>query len=61
VRQALTHWKRDADLISVRDSTWLDAMPEAERPCWRQFWAEVDALLAKVSRPASPTAEPKSP
>jgi predicted ribosomally synthesized peptide with SipW-like signal peptide len=60
VRQQMTHWKRDADLSAVRDAAWLVAMPESDRQRWQKFWAEVDALLARVSRPATPPADPKA-
>jgi tetratricopeptide (TPR) repeat protein len=43
-RQALTHWRKDPDLASLRDKA-LDALPELERAAWRKLWAEVDDLL----------------
>ena len=51
VAKTLTHWKEDADLAGVRDEKELAKLPEAERAEWRALWAEVDALLAKVSKP----------
>jgi serine/threonine-protein kinase len=46
---ALTQWKADPDLVSVRDAEWLAAMPDVDRARWQQFWADVDALLAKAT------------
>jgi hypothetical protein len=43
-RHALTHWRNDPDLASLRDKA-LDALPQPERGAWRKLWAEVDALL----------------
>jgi serine/threonine-protein kinase len=45
IKQRLNHWKRDGDLVGVRDQ--LDMLPDEERPAWKQFWGEVDALLAE--------------
>jgi tetratricopeptide (TPR) repeat protein len=46
--QALLHWKKDADLATVRDTAKLIKLPEAEQVAWRILWAQVDALLARV-------------
>jgi hypothetical protein len=51
VQKTLAHWKRDADLTTVRDKEPLAKLPEAEREAWQKLWADVDALLAKA-RPA---------
>jgi tetratricopeptide (TPR) repeat protein len=48
VRQAMQHWQQDADLASVRDPAALGQLPDDERQPWRQLWADVAALLAKV-------------
>jgi Flp pilus assembly protein TadD/tRNA A-37 threonylcarbamoyl transferase component Bud32 len=48
---ALTQWKADPDLVSIRDPEWLAAMPAADRARWQQFWADVEALLARSQRP----------
>jgi hypothetical protein len=48
VRISLRHWKRDRDLIGVRDASALAKLPVGERPAWRTFWADVDALLARA-------------
>jgi tetratricopeptide (TPR) repeat protein len=44
VRQALAHWRQDANLASLRDREALARLPEFEREKWRQLWAEVQAL-----------------
>ncbi len=49
-RQALTYWKRDPDLIAVRDPVRLAAMLDVDKKRWQSLWADVDALLAKVSQ-----------
>jgi tetratricopeptide (TPR) repeat protein len=52
IRQKLIHWRQDADLIAVRDSAWLAAMPGADRKRWEAIWADVDALLADANKPS---------
>jgi serine/threonine-protein kinase len=42
---ALTHWRRDPDLASVRDKDALEKLPEDERKQWQKLWADVEALL----------------
>jgi tetratricopeptide (TPR) repeat protein len=49
VRQGLEHWLEDTDLISVRDKAALERLPDGERDAWRQLWADVEALLQRVS------------
>src|SRR5262249_41079112 len=46
LRQALPHWPRDSDLAGVRGE--LAGLPEAERPAWRQLWADVEQTLARA-------------
>jgi hypothetical protein len=46
-RQALLHWRRDADLAAVRDRDRLAKLPEAERTAWANLWGHVDILLAR--------------
>src|SRR5205085_6724662 len=58
VREALTRWKKDADLAPVRDPAWLAAMPPDDRRAWERLWADVDALLASVGQPARSPAKP---
>jgi serine/threonine-protein kinase len=50
VRQQLGHWRRDADLASVRDTEALDKLPEDERRQWQQLWGDVAALLERANR-----------
>jgi tetratricopeptide (TPR) repeat protein len=50
-RQALAHWRRDADLAGVRDPEALARLPAAEQAAWRELWAEVEALLAPPPGP----------
>jgi serine/threonine-protein kinase len=54
VRQALRHWQVDADLAPVRDAEALAQLPDAQRPAWQQLWADVDAVLRKVSPVSDP-------
>jgi tetratricopeptide (TPR) repeat protein len=52
---ALSHWKTDRDLASVRGPEALEKLPEAERGGWQSLWAEVDNLLGDAARlPTSP-------
>jgi serine/threonine-protein kinase len=54
VHKIFTHWKRDADLATVRDKEALAKLPEAEREAWQKLWADVDAVLGKLANgPAS--------
>jgi eukaryotic-like serine/threonine-protein kinase len=52
VRKALTHWKHDTGLASVRDPVWLAAMPPVDRKGWEALWRDVDAVLASTSKQA---------
>ncbi len=45
----MQHWLRDPDFISVRGPDALAQLPEAERPAWQQFWADVQGLLDRVA------------
>jgi serine/threonine-protein kinase len=45
VSMRLRRWKADPNLASVRDEDALDELPEPERRAWRDFWAEVEALI----------------
>jgi tetratricopeptide (TPR) repeat protein len=53
-RKALTFWKDDKGLASVRDPAWLAAMPLAERKGWEWLWRDVDAVLASISKQEGP-------
>jgi hypothetical protein len=46
--QALLHWRKDSDLAAVRDPAALGKLPEAEQVAWRNLWAQLDAVLARV-------------
>jgi hypothetical protein len=58
VCEALTYWKKDADMASVRDPAWLAAMPPDDRQAWEALWRDVDAVLASVPQGAGPPAKP---
>jgi tetratricopeptide (TPR) repeat protein len=60
IQQRLTHWKRDADLASVRDPQALDRLPEDERAAWRALWRDVDKLT-KRAEPTRGRKEPQAP
>jgi tetratricopeptide (TPR) repeat protein len=47
VQQRLSEWQQDTDLTAVRGAG-LAKLPENEREGWRELWAEVDQLLARV-------------
>ncbi len=51
--QMLQHWKADSDLAGLRDPALLAKLPADEQKACRAFWADVDALLAKVRRGTS--------
>ncbi len=44
----LGHWQKDSDLASLRDLEPLGRLDADERQQWRNFWQEVDALLART-------------
>jgi tetratricopeptide (TPR) repeat protein len=46
--RTLDCWLHDRDLAGVRDPEALVSLPEAERPGWRQLWADVEALWARA-------------
>ncbi len=48
VLRAMRQWRKDTDLIAVRDAEGLASLPEAERSDWLALWAEVDALIRKA-------------
>ena len=48
-QQILKYWQHDAALAGVRDKTELSKLPEDERAAWGNFWAQVDALLEKLT------------
>jgi hypothetical protein len=51
IAKTLEHWKRDTDLVGIRDDVALAKLPEADRVALRKLWGDVDALLKKASPP----------
>jgi tetratricopeptide (TPR) repeat protein len=51
VRQNLEHWRQDADLAGLRDQDAVAKLSAEEQEACRGLWAEVEALLQKVSGP----------
>jgi serine/threonine-protein kinase len=49
VAKTMRQWKEDLDLLSIRNPDWLLELPESDRERWQQFWADVDALLERVT------------
>jgi tetratricopeptide (TPR) repeat protein len=47
-RQKLRFWQWDPNLWGLRDPAAVDQLPAAERQSWKQFWAEVQAILARA-------------
>jgi tetratricopeptide (TPR) repeat protein len=41
----LRRWKADTELAAIRDEDALNKLPENQRRAWRQFWADVDAMI----------------
>jgi Tfp pilus assembly protein PilF len=48
VQQQLRLWLTDCHLAGVRGKEAIGRLPAAEQPAWRDFWAEVEALLTKT-------------
>ncbi|MFO0951736.1 MAG: serine/threonine-protein kinase [Isosphaeraceae bacterium] len=44
VAPTLKHWQEDSDLSGVRDARALEALEEAERVAWVEFWSKVEQL-----------------
>ena len=51
VLRAMRQWRKDTDLVAVRDSEGLARLPDAERLDWLALWGEVDALMRKAGNP----------
>jgi hypothetical protein len=49
LRQRLRHWQRDPDLAGLRDPAAVAELPADEQQACKQFWAEVEALLARAA------------
>ncbi len=45
VLKMLDHWKKDADLSSIRDEKELAKLPDVERAAFAKLWSKVDQLL----------------
>jgi serine/threonine-protein kinase len=48
VQQTLRHWKKDRDLVGIRETEALAKLPAAEGEACRKLWADVDALLQQA-------------
>jgi serine/threonine-protein kinase len=48
VRGKVGAWLREADLAGVRQAEALAKLPPDERAAWRQFWADVEGVLARA-------------
>jgi serine/threonine-protein kinase len=44
----IKNWLVDPDFAGVRGEEALAKLPEAERPAWRQLWADLAEMLARV-------------
>jgi tetratricopeptide (TPR) repeat protein len=53
VHRAMRQWRKDTDLVSVRDAKGLASLPDAERLNWLALWVEVDALIRKAGETKS--------
>ena len=51
VLRAMRQWRKDTDLVAVRDAEGLASLPEADRRDWLALWGEVDALMRKAGEP----------
>ncbi len=51
VLRAMRQWRKDTDLVAVRDAEGLARLPDAERRDWLALWGEVDALMRKAGEP----------
>jgi hypothetical protein len=49
IAQALEHWRKDADLASVREPDAVASLPDVERDSWKSLWSKVDDLLAEAT------------
>jgi hypothetical protein len=50
IQQRLAHWRRDADLASVRDPAALDRLADNERAAWQSLWRDVEELSKRVAK-----------
>ncbi len=49
LRETLDHWRTDPDLATLREPGDLERLPASEREACGAIWADLDALLARVS------------
>jgi Flp pilus assembly protein TadD len=54
IPETLQHWTADPDLAGLRDRAALAGLSADEQKACRALWAEVDALLAKAGKKATP-------
>jgi hypothetical protein len=47
VQRKMAHWKKDTDLVGVRDPMALPKLPPDERDAWENLWKDVEALGTK--------------
>ena len=45
LQKQMERWRRDDDLIALRDAAALARLADDEREAWQQLWAEVETLL----------------
>jgi hypothetical protein len=61
VRQTVANdmqdWLWDAHFAGVREADALSRLPEAERPAWQKFWADVADTLARAQGTTAREAE----
>ena len=48
VAPTLRHWRKDSDLVGLREPEALAALPAKERADWQALWGEVDRMIAKA-------------
>jgi serine/threonine protein kinase/Tfp pilus assembly protein PilF len=61
LRRALQWWQQDRDFTSVRDTTALGNLPQAQRAAWRKLWADVADLLKRTDEPKAEEKSDKKP
>jgi eukaryotic-like serine/threonine-protein kinase len=49
--QTLDHWKKDSDLVGIREAKALAKLPADEQKAWRTLWADVDSLRERAATP----------
>ncbi len=52
VLRAMRQWRKDTDLVAVRDAEGLASLSDAERSDWLALWGEVDTLMRKAGSPS---------